>query len=172
LDARQVGITVNDVDWTIHKYKDNADGLGKRTVHLLMNIEVKAFGAMPSSQQRQTLFFQHQLLDHKRRALVDSMGGQASKRSVWHFGYYVLSIAGAAPGPDHDIVQWCRFDGQGDLIPRTIQVPQLVKVLRFEHRPDTLRPLKLRRHHKTRRIALVERVPLGFLVESVVTRRS
>lgn len=169
LDSVRDGITVNDVDWKIHKYKNNVDGLGRRTVHLMMNVEVKAFDQMPSDTQRQTLFFQHQLLN-KRQGLDDAMSDH--KRAVWHFGYFVLSMPDERPGPDHTTVKWCSFSDGGVLVPRTITVRALVSVLRFDMRPDTLASLDLRRHHKTSKIVAIEKTALGFECPRIITTRS
>lgn len=163
------GITVNDIDYTIHRYKDNVDGLGRRTVHLMVNIEAKTFGALPDNNQRQTLFFQHQRLEGKG-PLVDAHDG--SRKSVWHFGFYVLVMDGADPGPDDSTVRWCSFDDEGRLVPRTITVAHLARILRFDFRPDTLGKLDLRRHHATNKVVIVAPTPLGFERETIVERSS
>lgn len=169
LDSISQCLTVNDVDMMFHKYKIHLDGIGPRKIQFMFDLEVKAFDRMPSSDQRQTLFFHHQLLS-KKGPLRDSRNG--GKASVWHFGFFVLSMGGAHPGEANPCLNWCRFDGSGRLFPVPISVHSLKEILRFDIRPDTLEPLSLRRHHKTQKVELLEETPLGFTVPCVVTRRS
>lgn len=169
LDSVRHGITINDQDYMIHKYKTNVDGLGARVVQLMMNTEVKTNGAMPSNTQRQTLFFEHQLLN-KRRTLNDVLSGR--KSAVWHFGCFVLSIPESYPGEYSDTVIWCRFGDDGSLIPSELTVDQLVGVLSFRLNPITLAQLSLRRHHKKMAVVSTEKVPLGFSTDCIVTRKS
>lgn len=173
LDAVEHGVTATDVDMHIHKYKDNCDGLGRREVQLMMAVEVKTRGGLPTEAQRQTLFYLHQILGRWRGKLQCSMTG--SRKSVWHFGYFVLSLFGTRPD-EHEHVVWCQFDDHGRLRRgRTITVDHLLRILRFEVYPtDIDKPLRLRRHHKVTRV--VEVIPEGagrlFEDERVVTARS
>lgn len=169
LDSKQIGLTVNDIDFQFHKYKLNIDGLGSRSVHMFLNLEAKTRGGMPSKSQHQTLFFEHQLLD-KRLPLRNSDGGP--RVSVWHFGYFVLSMPGDYPGQIGDTVRWCHFSESGELIPSVISIGQLVDVLAFRLNPLTLMEVTLRRHHKTSKIVSTEESALGFAIEQIVTRRS
>lgn len=172
LDAVEAGLAAADVDMHIHKYKASVDGIGTRRVHLMMTLEVKTGGGMPRLSQEQTLSFQHQILSRHRGKLLCCIDGDY--KSVWHFGYFVLSMLGTSPD-DYEHVTWCRFDERGRLRRGdTLQTDDLVKILRFETDPSTLQPLKLRRHHKTRRIVQVlhagrERL---FDDERVITTRS
>lgn len=169
LDSILHGITVNDKDYMFHKYKDNVDGMGARMVHLMMNVEEKMYGAMPSKTQLQTLFFEHQLLN-KKLPLKDVYG--PGKIAVWHFGCFVVSMPATYPGEISDTVTWCRFDEKGRLIPTEITVDQLDGVLGFRLNPVTLDDLSLRRHHKEMKIVSTEKAPLGFPTERIITRRS
>jgi hypothetical protein len=169
IDSKIHRITANDVDVTLHKYKAHRDGMGGREVQLMMNVEVKTFGAVPNPNQAQTTFFQHQFLDNRRRLLVDSKTGK--KHSVWHFGYYVLVLDKDKP-EDGCTVRWCVFLDNGNLSASRISTEELEAVLRFDLRPDTLQKLELRRHHLTRRLAVLERVPLGFETLTTITQRS
>jgi len=153
----------------IHKYKDNCDGLGPRQVQLMMAIEVKTRGGMPNRNQQQTLFFLHQILGRWRGGLMCSMDG--GKKSVWHFGYYVLSLFEDQP---KDYVTWCQFDKAGRLRDgRTIAIEHLIRILRFDVYPNKIdKALTLRRHHKVSRVVEIKTAPLGFDYEQIVTRRS
>lgn len=167
LDSTRSALAASDVDMMLHRYKANIDGMGSRRVALMMNVEVKTRLAMPSDSQRQTLFFQHQLL-HEKRALRDIKPG---KVSVWHFGYFVLSISGERPD-ESDEMYWMRFADDGSFEPDPVTHQQLLDILGFRLNPETLRDLSLRRHHKTRRIIMRELTPLGFEVDRVLTRHS
>ena len=169
LDSISQCLTVNDVDMMFHKYRIELDGIGPRKVQLMLDLEVKGFERMPSSDQRQTLFFHHQLLANKGPLLDSRNGGEAS---VWHFGFFVLSMRGLHPGEPNPCLKWWRFNEVGKLLSIPISVESLKEILRFDIRPDTLEPISLRRHHKTVEVEFSETTALGFEVPCVVKRSS
>lgn len=164
-------LTVNDVDYLFHRYMVNVDAEGTRDVHCMLWLEVKTRGGSVSQSQRQTLWLSHQLLNSKK-ALLDC-GGQR-KVAVWNFGVFVLQlgVTCAYPGQGSEYVHWCQFDDCGNLIRTQITVDTLRDILTFRTRPDTLQPLSLRRHHKTRELVNTVVTDLGFKVDEVVKRRS
>lgn len=169
IDSIIHSVTANDVDWMLHKYRANVDGLGTRQVQLMMTVETKCFGAMPSDDQRQTLFFQHQCLNHKG-PLTDAKSGGRSM--VWNFGAFVLSMDGECPQRDDELVRWCRFLPDGQLRERAIPVATLARILSFDLRPDTGRKIDLRRHHSWKELTIHEKQPLGFETPVIVVRAS
>lgn len=171
LDSESVFLSATDRDFTIHRYKDNVDGLGGRRVQLMMAVEVKTNWRPEknvSKAQRQTKFFEHQLLNRKRKLMCAS---DHVKKDVWHFGYHYLLLSGERPD-EASTVGWTRFTDQGGLLLRHVSTTDLVRVLRFDLRPDTLKRLKLRRHHSEEHVEVEEETPLGFTLKRVVTFRS
>jgi hypothetical protein len=171
LDSVRHALTVNDCDLILHKYKTVVDRVGSRGLQMLMWVEIKTHSAMPSAEQRQTLFDNHQLLCEKRKRLIDSITG--GKRSVWHFGVFVLSLSGTTPD-DSNTIRWCRFNDRGDLISNVISRTDLMDILSFAVDPTACKSLgtATRRHHSEKTLVVQERMPLGFLTEVLIKRTS
>jgi len=133
-----------DIDMIFHKYQTRVDRLGDRSVKLMMDVEVKTFGAMPNDMQRETLYFRHQILRSKKLRYSTFI-----RRNVafWHFGIFVLVIHNGARPDECSAIDWVQFDAAGNFLPRRITLDELVDLMRFNIRPDTFRRLDLRRHH-------------------------
>lgn len=170
LDSVRDAFTAHDVDLHCHKYKANVDGVGTRDVQLLMMLEIKTRGAMPSREQKETLFFQHQCQVSKRKRVNSSTG---KLTSVWNFGCSLLSLPAERPD-DAPHMRWCRFDpkGKGKWTIQEIDEQTLVRILAFDIDPDSLMPLSLRRHHKTSQLWQETTTPLGFQTVQLVVARS
>jgi hypothetical protein len=169
LDSTQYGLTLNDRDWVWHKYKAHIDGLGTRAVQLSMTFEEKCLGAMPSESQLETLFYDHQRLNTKRR-LFSTM--QKKRVSVWHFGVFIVSYPGLEINHD-TILDWYAFvDDHGSMMKHQLPLQTFQEILRFNIRPDTLDKLSLRRHHKKQVLLVQESMPLGFLTDRIINKSS
>jgi len=168
LDSVIRGLVVTDIDMCFHQYRTHVDGIGTREVHLVMDVEVKTRDALPAPSQLETLWIRHERLTRGGIAMRHSQRGITS----WHFGMFILSLPGEAPGDDDDHVRWCSFRNGGALRTRSITVGDLRRVLGFDLRPDTLKPLDLRRHHFTGEIAQEVETPLGFTTAEIVKVQS
>lgn len=174
LESRQCSMNLCDVDMMFQKYRTDVDtgetaGLDPRDVQLCMLVEVKTFGAEPTGPQREILFYHHQLLRHKRK--LKRIGNLPSV-SVWHYGVFVLRLRGTYPEEGIPML-WGQFDACGNLHWKDVsRVWQLKEILGFNWYPDTLEPLKLRRHHKLTPLLCKERLENGIEAETVVVRRS
>lgn len=151
-----IGFVATDVDLFCHRYLTVVDKIGTREVQCLMLVEVKTRGGKPSVSQLDTL----QKIDAFRGA--KRLGGQA----VRNFGVFILSLDGTEPA-DFEM-RWSRVGG----VQRSIDVRTLIRLLRFEVDPRTLRKLEFRRHHRTRVIERVTMTELGFQTAERRTRRS
>lgn len=163
LDAQRHSLAVSDVDYLVHHFKTAVDGQGTREVQCLLNFELKSFGRQIEPVQLQTLWIEHQRLCDKTklRNLPEFYG--PSQISVWHFGWFVLSLTASTPDDSRGI-RWSGFGPDGRLWSQEIDRELLTRILRFERRPD--RPserLSLRRHHKNSELWGDELQPLGFV---------
>ena len=178
LDSVLQAVYATDIDMTLYKYKPSVDRVGTRDVKLMMDVEVKTFGAAMGDQQRETLFFRHQLLKNigTRAQRADCTKQLLStflnrRVAVWHFGQYVLRLLDGARPDSCSAIEWNIFSASGRLLPRVISEETLIQVLSFILRPDDMKPLALRRHHKTHELFIVDHSGL-FPVDRRIVRRS
>lgn len=132
----------------------------KRDVQYLMLVEVKVHGRDMDAPQRDLLAIVNDLLRtnawKEQRVNGQFISGHAQNaRSVYSYiagkrvrvycyGVHKLRMSGATP----ELSQWMTWsDGGG--IERYITQDDLVRLLRFDTNPDSLRPLE-HREHKTR----------------------
>ena len=175
LDSLSCSLSLTDVDMIFQKYRSYVDGIGDRTVKLMMQVEVKTFDGKPNRSQTSNLFLTHQLLRQKRK-LYDTFNGKVQElKDIWHFGYFVLSLEKDEPSDDTKM-WWGIFNDRGELeYRRCTTTNSLRRLLSFELRPDNPdphSPLSIRRHHKISNRIIQERTDLGFYVERMLTFRS
>src|SRR5260370_31600476 len=115
-----------------------------------MFIEVKTLGKQLSDSQRDTMHIVDQLFRNDRTTPTkqarthvnlssDSVYSPVSEKwiRVKALGYHLLRINGCTPD-DSTKIQWDKKQTTKDT---------LLKILKFEAHPDTLRPMDLRNHH-------------------------
>ena len=152
------GIIRTDTDHTILQYKTHPHG---RDFQLIMDIEVKTFGAYPDLSQRDILSFKHQLARKTGRningsrtththILKSTMTGRRVR--VRYCGTHLLQFEKTNPNDS----TWIRWDHK----PITTDV--LVDLLRFVRNPE--HPEKLMeeflrdRHRQQRELPLLEKM--------------
>ena len=154
LDSRKHGIAVFDCDQIIHRYKIHADRYGSRDVQAVMFIEVKTHGADVTPSQLDTLSMFAQVLRNGRQTPTSPKHGRHASNHVPPtavyskmlqknvqlrlYGGHLLRMSGDTP----DDSEWMEWDR------KPITRSTLVKLLRFELEPHTLRPMSWRRHHR------------------------
>jgi len=169
LDSIERGIDLTDIDFVFHKYKSQVNGIGTRKVKLMLDIEVKSFGAKPEPAQAETLFFRHQLLNRKKM-LYSSMSGKII--TVWHFGQFITVLNDGKRPDKCKSIEWGIFDPRGKINFKVISERKLIKILGFYIRPDNFERLSLRRHHKTSEFGYVERENVLFPMAKFIIKRS
>jgi hypothetical protein len=165
IDSIKEGLVVQDIDYCFQKYRTNIDRLGARDVQLMMFIELKCMDAIPNPSQHETLFFWHQLLQGQLGKKVKRLESK-SEVSLWCFGVFVLRLPRFSP-EESDHFHWGTLQADGQLQWRRGTVPELLRLLAFEIRPDTFQPTKTRRHHSSRNIEVMEQTPLGFPIWAI-----
>ena len=136
LDSLSCGLSLTDVDMIFQKYRSYVDGIGDRTVKLMMQVEVKTFEGKPNRSQTSNLFLTHQLL-RRMCKLYDTFDGKSKElKDIWHFGYFVLSLEKDEPSDDTKM-WWGIFNDRGELqYRRCTTTNSLRRLLCFELRPD------------------------------------
>ena len=171
LDSIQQGLYAADIDMTLFKFKTFVDRNGTRDVKLVMDVEIKANGAIPQPEQKELLFVREQLAESGQLHKFCWSTYLKRKIRVWSLGQFLLIIHGGERPDDCRGLWWCYFKDRTSIRWQAVSEEQLVRILRFELHPRTLKPLKLRRHHKTQAIRQV--VDRGlFEDEIVVIKRS
>ena len=140
------GFAFMDKDIVAHLFKRNND----REFQCLMFIEFKSYGRDLDDSQRDTMILVDQLFRNdrttptkKERLHIHSISDKAyssmnrRKVGVKAFGYHLVRLSGNTP-EDSTRIKWDK---------REIDLDTLVKLLRFELNPDTLRPMDFRIHH-------------------------
>jgi len=169
IDSRDHSIYACDIDMMFYKYRTVVDKVGTRDLKLTMDVEIKTFGAYPNEEQRELLFFKHQL--NVKKKMYSTMLSRAVK--VWHFGQFVLRILDGDRPDNCTSMNWGRFSERGRLEEVSVDETMLAGILRFDIAPDTLDKLELstRRHHKTTWTYYTDKSGL-FPVERPVASRS
>lgn len=136
LDSIVAGLSVQDIDATIHQFKVRIDGIGTREVNNHMCVEIKTFEAKPSFAQKDTHLIESQLLHTGGRyKRVKDIRGRWRRVRSW--GWHYLTLTGDSPANSERI--W--WDNQ------PIDTETLEAILTFRLDPDSLHPRSERRHH-------------------------
>jgi hypothetical protein len=161
------GFVASDNDITIHRYMTAVDGLGTRDLQSIMQIEIKTRIGKPPPSQLDTL------------SKLNSFAGikKSNGQVVVFYGVFLLVLEGTNPD-DSENMWWGILPKDSfttnvrDCKWRRILRDELISILRFERNPRTWEKPIHRRHHKTEQIMVVERMPLGFDVPTLLVRRS
>lgn len=162
--SEECGVVQTDVDAFWHRYRTCVDGMGTRELQVFMELEWKTRGGELTSSQADTY--------RKKHAMI-------VPRMQWHgqclinFGVTVVRLSGTRPD-DSAWIKWGRFvrESQTEIAWSDISVDQLLKLMRFDLHPNTFSEQPFRRHHKTRKLQVVEKSALGFDVERELINRS
>lgn len=155
LDSRQECLCVGDSDLWVQRYgvREWHKGID-RSVMYLMLVEVKTNSADINDPQRDLLMIINDLLrtvpwkeqrvngrfvpghDQNARIVHSHIAGQ--KVQVHCYGVHKLRLSGSTPDQS-DRITWDT---------KQIDTEQLVKILRYDLSPDTLKPMEHRSHKK------------------------
>lgn len=155
-DSVAEGIVRFDCDILLHRYKLHIDGIGSRKIQCMMFIEVKTHSAKPTQAQRDTLYLFDQVLRNrgknkhqdtrKRRQATDHHPPVKAislilrqKIGLRLFGGHLLTFSKDDPANS----EWIRWDKH------LVGIPTLIRLLKFELDPDTLKLMDWRRRYKS-----------------------
>lgn len=165
--SKEFGMSVSDNDITLHRYLTEVDSVGTREIQALMQLEIKTRRGKPAFSQMDTL------------SKLNMFAGQKQTDSglVRFFGVFLLVMSGTHP--DNSERMWWGSIPQGlvtgdatKLVWTRIGVDELIEILRFDKHPTSLTRRPFRRHHLTKEVVEVVKMPLGFEVEQKVISRS
>jgi len=154
LDSRNACLCIGDCDLWVQKYGTRAStrpGVD-RSVMYLMLVEIKTHGRDLDKPQRDLLHIVNQLLrtnpwreqrdagrfvvGHKQNVRIVYSVMAGVRTPIHCYGVHKLTLSGSTPG-DSSSITWDD---------RPIDRVQLVKLLRYDLSPDSLRPLEHRSH--------------------------
>jgi len=180
LDSVRKAITANDIDMTFLKYRTVVDDIGTRKVKLMMDLEIKTNGAAPTKDQLEVMCFR----DHHKGANWYWSTYMKEQVRLYYFGHFALTIRGGERPDVCSEMEWMQFCSQkmkrrnwrkysGEIKTTPVSIDRLVQLLAFEIAPDTFEPidLRLRRHHKTQHLYVVDKSGL-FPVDRRMIKRS
>lgn len=140
LDSRTEYLSIQDVDFWVHKYRDVKDAVSERLVNHIMMVEVKVLNGEPNFAQRDTLSAINQVAakrGHRGIRAIPFINERGQKCDLYFWGAHLLQLSGWCP----DSSELIRWDG------KTIDVQTLEELLCFARHPTTLSPDMNRRHH-------------------------
>lgn len=160
LDSIRQCLCIGDSDLWVQRYGERNTRLGiKRDVQYLMLVEVKVHGRDMDAPQRDLLAIVNDLLRtnawKEQRANGQFISGHAQNARtvysyiagkrvrVYCYGVHKLRMSAATP----ELSEWMTWsDGGG--IERYVTQDELLRLLRFETNPDSLRPMEHREHKR------------------------
>ncbi len=136
-DVASTPVTSMDIDIVWSQFRESTDNTGTRDILNLMLIENRAQRAAPSEAQTGTISMLNQLLLIGAEKTVKLYDVDHKQCKVKYWGAHILRYAGKRP----DQSEWIEWDA------RVITLEQLKSVLRYDTRPDTLKPNDKRTNH-------------------------
>lgn len=160
LDSIRQCLCIGDSDLWVQRYGERNTRLGiKRDVQYLMLVEVKVHGRDMDAPQRDLLAIVNDLLRtnawKEQRANGQFISGHAQNARtvysyiagkrvrVYCYGVHKLRMSAATP----ELSEWMTWSGGGG-IERYVTQDELLRLLRFETNPDSLRPMEHREHKR------------------------
>ncbi len=163
-----LGVTVNDIDMVVSCYHKNQTG---SFVYSMFIVEIKTRGGSLTASQR----YLYPALSCFARELT------YSDKCVRFYGCMQLIMSGTSPD-DSEWMEWKRFPfhirSQRKSVPKLedmkssrVDIDQLVKILRFDLHPISLRRFspEMKKHGESEVVRTVT-TPLGFTVNEVVKK--